>query len=84
MSEHAGHATVQQVSVEAVVTRCRCTPEQRASFDWHALEGEPCPHGLVDDLGTIAFWSRNPLKRAAWRIAQFWASISKHRKAATP
>lgn len=33
--------------------------------------------GTVEDLGAIAFWHRNPLKRLAWRIARLWASITK-------
>ena len=27
--------------------------------------------GRVEDLGVIAFWHANPLRRWAWRIAQF-------------
>jgi hypothetical protein len=33
--------------------------------------------GSVEDLGAIAYWHRNPLKRLAWRIARLWASITK-------
>ena len=27
--------------------------------------------GRVEDLGTIAYWHRNPLRRLAWRLSQF-------------
>lgn len=33
--------------------------------------------GTVEELGAIAYWHRNPLKRLAWRIARLWASITK-------
>jgi len=32
--------------------------------------------GRVDDLGTIAYWHRNPFKRLAWRIRRLLARIS--------
>lgn len=27
--------------------------------------------GTVEDLGVIAYWHRNPLRRLAWRLKQF-------------
>lgn len=28
-------------------------------------------NGAVEDLGVIAYWHRNPLRRLAWRLKQF-------------
>ena len=28
-------------------------------------------NGTVEDLGTIAYWHRNPLKRMAWSMGRF-------------
>lgn len=63
------HATVPQpikaLTVTAVVTRCGCSDEQKASPQWHALEGEPCPRPrAVEDRGVIVRWNRNPLRQA--------------------
>jgi hypothetical protein len=27
--------------------------------------------GTVEDLGVIAYWHKNPLKRLAWRVSKF-------------
>lgn len=27
--------------------------------------------GRVEELGTIAYWHRNPLKRMAWHVSRF-------------
>lgn len=32
--------------------------------------------GTVEDLGQIAYWHRNPLKRLAWRIRRLFGRIS--------
>ena len=29
--------------------------------------------GSVEDLGQLAYWHRNPLRRLAWRLKQFLA-----------
>ena len=28
-------------------------------------------NGRVEELGTIAYWHRNPLKRMAWHVGRF-------------
>lgn len=33
--------------------------------------------GRVEDLGAVAYWHRNPIKRAAWRIKRLLARIWK-------
>lgn len=33
--------------------------------------------GTIEDLGTVAYWHRNPIKRAAWRIKRLLARIWK-------
>jgi hypothetical protein len=32
--------------------------------------------GRVEDLGTVAYWHRNPLKRWAWRLARWARGLS--------
>jgi hypothetical protein len=32
--------------------------------------------GRVEELGTVAYWHRNPLKRWAWRIARWARGLS--------
>lgn len=55
-------------SIEAVVIRCGCgNPASHA--------GEPCPTPRKhEDLGTIAYFSRNPLRQAAWNVFNFLKS----------
>lgn len=31
--------------------------------------------GRVEDLGTVAYWHKNPLKRWAWKIKHFLAKL---------
>jgi len=31
--------------------------------------------GTVEDLGMIAYWHKNPLKRLAWRVYKFLKGI---------
>jgi hypothetical protein len=33
--------------------------------------------GTIEDLGAVAYWHRNPIKRAAWRIKRLLARIWK-------
>lgn len=53
--------------ITAVVTRCGCgAPAAHA--------GLPCPRPRAsENLGTIAYWHRNPLRRWAWRARRFLA-----------
>lgn len=54
-----------QASVEAVVIRCGCGDPLRVHPDG------PCPTPrAVEDLGTVAYWHRNPLWRLLYRIAR--------------
>jgi hypothetical protein len=52
------NAKAREASISAVVTRCGCgKPASHL--------GAVCPHpSAVTDLGVIAYWHRNPLKRA--------------------
>lgn len=60
---------VRALDISAVVTRCGCTPAQKASPHWHAARGEVCPRPMqVEDLGTIVRWHRNPLRRAWYAV----------------
>lgn len=35
--------------------------------------------GTVEDLGTVAYWHQNPLKRWAWQLKQ-WYKLNKQSK----
>ncbi len=57
-------ANVREMALDAVIIRCGC--------------GEPASHleavcprpRAVEDQGTIAFTSRNPLRRLQWRLSR--------------
>ena len=66
----AGASQPASVAVSGKRIRCTCTDEQKAAADWHGRRNVPCPVGRVEDLGELAFWHRNPLKRWAWRLGQ--------------
>lgn len=60
------------LEIEARVTRCGCHPRQKLSPTWHGKRGEPCPcPRALEDLGRVAYWHRNPLRRLAWRLSQW-------------
>lgn len=62
---------VRMASTAAVVVRCGCSDEQKSAPGWHGNHNQVCPNPRArEDLGTIAYWHRNPLKRAAWRIGR--------------
>lgn len=65
-----GAPVKKMATVEAVVTRCGCSDEQKRSPEWHAAQKppQPCPNPRkVEDMGVVSFWHRNPLKRL-----RFW------------
>lgn len=67
---HDATAT-QEVSVTQTVIRCGCSEAARARADWHAWRGLPCPNPReLEELGTVAYWHRNPLRRFAWRLVR--------------
>lgn len=48
-------------SIEAVVIRCGCGNPA-------AHLGAVCPKGRSVNLGTVAYFNRNPLRQAAWDV----------------
>lgn len=62
MTEQNARA-VNETLVDAVVIRCTCgAPESH--------QGAPCPVGTREDLGTVAYWHKNPLRRLWWAAQQ--------------
>lgn len=73
MTMMRGEAAFKSLTLVAAVTRCGCTPAQKAHPDWHGNHARPCPHPrVVDDLGTIAYSHRNPLRVLAWRVRRYF------------
>lgn len=65
--------SIKRASTEARVIRCGCTPEQKASPAWHARLNQVCPNPRdEEDLGTVAYYHRNPLMRLWWRLKHPW------------
>ena len=64
-------AFLKSASKSAKVLRCTCTDTEKSAPDWHARLGLPCPKARVVDLGTLAYWHRNPLRRFLWRVSQW-------------
>ena len=58
------------ISVQGAVIRCTCTDVRKAAPDWHGALGLPCPQGATADLGVLAYWHPNPLRRWAWRLSK--------------
>jgi hypothetical protein len=58
-------------SIKAVVIRCGCgNPASHPDA--------PCPTPLkLEDLGTVAYFSRNPLRQAAWDLFNLFRSIKR-------
>ncbi len=53
----------ESAQIDAVVIRCGCgNPASHA--------GQVCPMGIPVELGTIAYFHRNPLRRLAWELKQ--------------
>lgn len=60
------------ISLDAVVVRCGCSDEMKGRPDWHGKRGVVCPNPRrVEDLGRIAFWHRNIVRRALYRVGRF-------------
>ncbi len=51
----------ESAQIDAIVTRCGCG-------DPDSHKGEICPKGIRVNLGTIAYFHRNPLRRLAWEL----------------
>jgi hypothetical protein len=57
-------------SVDVVITRCGC-PGRGVGAGPHP--GVVCPNPKsVTDLGTVAYWHRNPLRVLAWRVGRLF------------
>lgn len=60
---------VREASIQAQVIRCGC---RGRGGELHP--GRPCPDPLrVEDLGTVSYWHKNPIRRWLWS--------ARHRKA---
>lgn len=65
----------QEVSIEAVVTRCGCGDPLRL----HGRDEQggllPCPTPrAIEDKGTVSYWHVNPLKRLYfWWTGRKWS-----------
>lgn len=57
---------VRYAAVEAVVTRCGCSTSVEQAR--HIAANVPCPSGVTEDLGTIAYYHSNPLRRLGWSL----------------
>ncbi len=65
--------TIRSATVEATVIRCGCTDEQKASPAWHARLNKPCPRPrATEELGMVAYYHKNPLRRLWWRLRHPW------------
>jgi hypothetical protein len=62
MTEQNARA-VNETLIDAVIVRCTCG-------DPASHPGAPCPQGVRQDLGTIAYWHKNPLRRFWWAAQQ--------------
>lgn len=59
---------VEEASISATVIRCGCGDTMA-----HAARQLPCPTPIaVEDLGHVAYYHRNPLRRLAWAARQGW------------
>lgn len=75
MPEFGAFAGARMASCALVVTRCGCSAQQKAGADWHGYFNQPCPRpSQVQDLGTVAYWHKNPLRRLVWRLSRLFRS----------
>jgi hypothetical protein len=60
---------IKSAELGLTVTRCGCgDPDQH--------RGSVCPRPrAVEQLGTVAYWHRNPLKRLLWRVGRFFKGV---------
>jgi hypothetical protein len=50
---------ISEASISAVIIHCNCdNPPSHL--------GEPCPTGLLEELGVVSYYHKNPLKRLIW------------------
>lgn len=65
-------SNIKEVKISAKVIRCGCTEEEKTRQNWHALNNQPCPKPKnTDDLGVLAFNSKNALRMLKWKIIKF-------------
>lgn len=74
MSDMEVPINAESAQIDAVVIRCGCgDPASHA--------GQVCPMGIPVELGTIAYFHRNPLRRLAWELKhkfnQFMDQVTK-------
>ena len=62
---------VQEIEWQAVIIRCGCGDPDSHNGKRGPASPCPTPRGM-EDLGVVAFWSRNPFKRLAWWLKQKW------------
>lgn len=63
MSDMQVPINAESAQIDAVVIRCGCgNPASHT--------GQVCPMGIPVELGTIAYFHRNPLRRLAWELKQ--------------
>lgn len=69
MSDMQVPVNAESAQIDAVVIRCGCG-------DPTSHLGEVCPKGILVNLGTVAYFHRNPLRRLAWELKQTVNQIS--------
>jgi hypothetical protein len=52
---------VQEAITSAIILRCACGNPL-------SHEGEQCPNPSIEDLGTIAYYNKNPMKLLIWNL----------------
>ncbi len=66
-------AGAEETSIHAVVLRCGCGSPATLH------PSGPCPTPRAsEDLGTVAYWHRNPLRRWLWRSRRLVANAGTH------
>jgi hypothetical protein len=63
MADMTASARPSEITIQAVVIRCDCG-EPASHPD------APCPAGRPVDLGRIAYWHRNPIRRLVYWLAR--------------
>lgn len=78
MSNFVADSNVKAASFSGVVIRCGCNDAQKKDPMWHGLHNIPCNNPKeTTDLGTMAFYSKNPLKMLLWKTKKLLQKINK-------
>jgi len=66
VAAYSARSGIKSAELGLTVIRCGCgDPDQHL--------GSVCPRPReVEQLGTVAYWHRNPLKRLWWRVGRFF------------